>query len=161
MWVHHQKILRRSKNPISMYPMYVWMFICVHMYPIFTYQCLYLFISTSYLFKSGKKWNQNQNYRSMANMKSKLMDKIMRLQSMSNLGEMHLPNNLVDSFCLNFIQGQLCCDFFSGTLSLAHHCTALYDECKSEMPEISCQTEFRHYSFYDVKKVRTVTPRHL
>ena len=27
--------------------------------------------------------------------------------------------------------------------------------------EINCQTEFRHYSFYEVKKVSSVIPRHL
>ena len=96
MWVHHQKDpLTGGQESISMYPMYVWMFICVYMYP---YLPINICISLSlhpYLFKSGKKKKRNQNQNcSHGKYEVKINGQnIFILQSMSNQGRNASANN--------------------------------------------------------------------
>ena len=165
MWVHHQKDpLTGGQESISMYPMYVWMFICVYMYP---YLPINICISLSlhpYLFKSGKKKKDTKIRTAvMANMKSKLMDKIFLYFNPCQIrGEMHLQI-IGWQFLFKFLlQGQLflLTSFWMLGFIYAAQRSMMNAKVKC-LGEINCQTEFRHYSFYDVKKVRTVTPRHL
>ena len=138
------------------------MFICVYMYPYLPISiCIFLYLHP-YLFKSEKKGNQNQNcshgkYEVEINGQN-----IFILQFMSNWDEMHLQI-IGWQFLFKFLlQGQLfllTSFWMLGFIYAAQH--SMMNAKVKCLGEINCQTEFRHYSFYDVKKVRTVTPRHL
>ena len=98
-----------------------------------------------------------------ANMKSKLMGKIfLYFNSCQIGGKMHLQI-IGWQFLFKFLlQGQLfllTSFWMLGFIYAAQH--SMMNAKVKCLGEINCQTEFRHYSFYDVKKVRTVTPRHL
>lgn len=138
------------------------MFICVYMYPYLPISiCVFLYLHP-YLFKSEKKETKIRT-AVMANMKSKLMGKIfLYFNSCQIGGELHLQI-IGWQFLFKFLlQGQLfllTSFWMLGFIYAAQH--SMMNAKVKCLGEINCQTEFRHYSFYDVKKVRTVTPRHL
>lgn len=132
-----ESIIKRSSNrrakSVSMYPMYVWMFICVYMYP---YLPINICISLSYIhicFKSGKKWNQNQNC-SHGKYEVKINGQnIFMLQSMSNQGRNASANNWLTVSVNFYYKASSFCWLLSECWGL-FMLLALYDECKSEMP---------------------------
>lgn len=129
------------------------MFICVYMYPYLPISiCVFLYLHP-YLFKSEKKETKIRT-AVMANMKSKLMGKIfLYFNSCQIGGELHLQI-IGWQFLFKFLlQGQLfllTSFWMLGFIYAAQH--SMMNTKVKCLGEINCQTEFRHYSFYDVKK---------
>ena len=138
-----------------------YVFICIHIYLSISVS-LYLYIHICLNLEKKKKDTKIRT-AVMANMKSKLMDKIFLYFNPCQIrGEMHLQI-IGWQFLFKFLlQGQLflLTSFWMLGFIYAAQRSMMNAKVKC-LGEINCQTEFRHYSFYDVKKVRTVTPRHL
>lgn len=99
--------LTGGQESISMYPMYVWMFICVYMYPYLPIN-IHFYLYIHICLNLEKKWNQNQNC-SHGKYEVKINGQnIFILQSMSNQGvKMHLQI-IGWQFLFKFLlQGQL------------------------------------------------------
>lgn len=162
MWVHHQKDpLTGGQESICIQCMCgcSYVFICIHIYLSISVS-LYLYI---HICLNLEKNETKIRTAVMANMKSKLMDKIFLYFNPCQIrGEMHLQI-IGWQFLFKFLlQGQLfllTSFWMLGFIYAAQH--SMMNAKVKCLGEINCQTEFRHYSFYDVKKVRTVTPRHL
>ena len=134
-------------------------FICIHIYlsisvslHIYIHICLKL-----------KKKETKILTAVMANMKSKLMGKIFLYFNPCQIrGKMHLQI-IGWQFLFKFLlQGQLfllTSFWMLGFIYAAQH--SMMNAKVKCLGEINCQTEFRHYSFYEVKKVSSVIPRHL